>query len=45
MGKRCKWCAAGHTPENGEHWIVKGIGKIDIKPCADAAKAVRKGQP
>lgn len=31
--KSCRWCAEGHRLINGEHWIVKRIGSITIKPC------------
>ena len=31
--RKCKWCAQGWRLESGEHWVVKGIGKIAIKPC------------
>jgi len=37
--KPCKWCAEGRVPENGEHWIVKGIDRIDIRKCTNPAPA------
>ena len=40
---RCKWCDAGHSPSNGEHWIVKSIRRptINIYAC----KAVLEKEP
>ncbi len=36
--KPCRYCAQGHEPKNGEHWIVKSIipARIDIRKCTNA---------